>query len=141
MPDELMEIANRALKIEQATLSDDAKIELEKKFTDLYRSRDKYFGNGRLAFSIIDEAKKHMGIRLMKLDNLNNLSEEDLSRIELEDLQKVFDEDDKRKLRLTVNKDELNEALQELDRMVGLQSIKQEIRDRIDLVRFYSETG
>ncbi|MBS1608973.1 MAG: AAA family ATPase [Bacteroidetes bacterium] len=141
MPDELMQIADRALKIEEATLSTDAKIELEKKFTDLYRSREKYFGNGRLAFSIIDEAKKHMGIRLMKLDNLNTLSAEDLSRIEIEDLRKVFAEDDSKKLHLTVNEKELNEALQELDRMVGLPSIKQEIKDKINLVRFYSETG
>ncbi|PZR29205.1 MAG: AAA family ATPase [Citrobacter freundii] len=141
MPDELMEISNRALKIEQVTISDDAKIELEKKFTELYRNRDNDFGNARLAFSIIDEAKKNMGIRLMKLNDLNGLSSDDLSRIEREDLLKVFEDDDAKTLRLSVNKDELNAALQELDGMVGLQSIKQEIRDRINLVQFYAETG
>lgn len=141
MPDELMGIANRALKLEQATLSADAATVLEKKFTELYRNRDKYFGNGRLAFSIIDEAKKHMGIRLMQLANLNDLSPEDLSRIELEDLQQAFGNDDKKQLRLSINQDELNQALQELDGMVGLDAVKQDIKDRINLVRFYAETG
>ncbi|MFT3827069.1 MAG: AAA family ATPase [Chitinophagaceae bacterium] len=141
MPVELMEIADHALKIEQASLCAKAKTELEKIFTNLYRNRDKYFGNGRLAFSIIDEAKKHMGIRLMKLDNVEKLSAEDLGKIELEDLLKVFDEVKQEKLKLPVNEEELNEAMQELDSMVGLQQIKQEIRDKISLVRFYSDTG
>lgn len=141
MPDELMGIANRALKLEQATLSAAATTELEKKFTELYRNRDKYFANGRLAFSIIDEAKKQMGIRLMKLANLNDLSPEDLSRIELEDLQNAFGEEGKKKLQLAINQEELNQALQELDAMVGLDAVKQDIKDRINLVRFYAETG
>ncbi|HEX2845991.1 MAG TPA: AAA family ATPase [Chitinophagaceae bacterium] len=141
LPDELMLIAGAALKKEEAALSNAAETELRKRLTNLYRARDKYFGNGRLVFSIIDEAKREMGIRLLKQENLDALSKDELSRIELEDLEKVFEEEQRTKLILTINQAELDEALQQLDNMVGLQQIKQEVRDKINLVRFYSETG
>ncbi len=141
MPDELMQIANVALKKEEATFSPEASQELNKRLTNLYRSRDKNFGNGRLVFGIIDEAKRYMGIRLLKRENLENLSAEELSKIELEDLVKVFEEEQKNKLVLIINQAELDEALHELDSMVGLHQIKQEVRDKITLVRYYIETG
>ena len=141
LPAELMQIAEVALKKEEATLSPGATEELNKRLTNLYRSRDKNFGNGRLVFGIIDEAKRYMGVRLLKHGNLENLSHEELSKIELEDLLKVFAEEQKTKLELQINQAELDEALQELDSMVGLQQIKQEVKDKIALVRYYIETG
>ena len=141
MPDELMQIADVALLKEQALLSNDAREWLDKKFTALYRSRDRNFGNARLVFGIIDEAKKQMGIRLLKNGNIESLSEEELSRIELEDMLKVFEEEQSHKLTLTVNHEELDEALAELDNMTGLQQVKQEVRNRISLVQFYADTG
>jgi len=141
LPAELMQIANVALKKEQATLSAEAETELNKRITNLYRNRDKNFGNGRLVFGFIDEAKRYMGVRLLKKENLENLTPEDLSKIELEDLVKVFEEQYQRKLVLTINQSELDEALQELDIMVGLHQIKQEVRDKVTLVCYYIETG
>ncbi|MEO7306519.1 MAG: AAA family ATPase [Ferruginibacter sp.] len=141
MPAELMQIANVALQKEQATLSAEATHELDKRLTNLYRNRDKNFGNGRLVFGIVDEAKRYMGVRLLKKDNLDNLTPEELSKIELEDLVKVFEEENKNKLVLTINQPELDEALLELDSMVGLHQIKQEVRDKVTLVRYYIETG
>ncbi|HEX2683394.1 MAG TPA: AAA family ATPase [Ferruginibacter sp.] len=141
MPAELMQIAQVALQKEQASLSPEAEQELNKRLTSLYRNRDKNFGNGRLVFGIIDEAKRFMGVRLLKKQNLDSLTAEELSKIELEDLVNVFEEEHKNKLVLTINQAELDEALQELDRMVGLNQIKQEVRDKIALVRYYMETG
>ena len=89
-PAELMQIAKVALQKEQATLNPKAEHELDKRLTNLYRNRDKNFGNGRLVFGIIDEAKRYMGVRLLKKENLENLTPEELSKIELEDLVKVF---------------------------------------------------
>ena len=141
LPAELMQIAEVALKKEEAVLSPKATEELNKKLTNLYRSRDKNFGNGRLVFSIIDEAKRHMGIRLLKQENLENLSHDELSKIEMVDLQKVFEQENKNKLQLQINQAELDEALLELENMVGLNQVKQEVRDKVALVRYYIETG
>ncbi len=141
LPAELIQIAHMALKKEEATMSPEAEAELNKRLTNLYRSRDKNFGNGRLVFGIVDEAKRYMGTRLLKQQNLENLSHEELSKIELQDLLKVFEEEHKNKLVLTINQAELDEALHELDSMVGLHQVKQEVRDKIALVRYYIETG
>lgn len=141
LPAELMQIAHIALQKEEATLSPEAEAQLNKRLINLYRSRDRNFGNGRMVFGIIDEAKRYMGIRLLKQENLENLSPEELSKIELEDLVNVFEEEHKNKLELFINQAELDEALQELDNMVGLYQIKQEVRDKTSLVRYYAETG
>ncbi len=141
LPDELISIADVALEKEQATLSAEARLELHKMLTSLYRSRDKNFGNARTVYGIIDQAKKHMGIRLLKQGDLEKLTPEELGRIELQDLLNVFAAKQEKKLTLNINEIELNEALQELDQLTGMQSIKQEVRDKVNLVRFYSETG
>ncbi len=141
LPEELVSIADVALQKEQATLSAEARIELHKILTSLYRSRDKNFGNARTVYGIIDQAKKHMGIRLLQQGDLEKLTPEELSKIELPDLLNVFKQKHDTKLSLQINELELNEALQELEQMTGLQNLKQEVRDKVNLVRFYSETG
>ncbi len=141
LPAELMQIAAVALKKEEATLSPEATEELNERLTSLYRSRDRNFGNGRMVFGIIDEAKRYMGVRLLKQGNLENLSHEELSKIELPDLLKVFEQEQKSKLELQINQAELDEVMQELDSMVGLQQIKQEVHNKIALVQYYIETG
>ncbi len=141
LPEELIEISHRALELEEATLSTEGQQELKKILTEIYRGRDRNFGNARTVIGIIDEAKKQMGIRLLQQGNWENLSAEELSRIELIDLLKVFEKDSGKKLKLEINQNELNEALAELDQMVGLEDIKQMVRDKINLVKFYSETG
>ncbi len=141
LPEELVEISYRALQLEEATLSSEGEQELKKILTGLYRDRDRNFGNARTIFGIIDEAKKQMGIRLLQQGNWENLSSEELSRIELNDLLNVFEKDTGKKLKLEINQNELDDALAELDQMVGLENIKQMVLDKINLVKFYSETG
>lgn len=141
MPDELMQIAHVALQKEEATISPEAEKELSEILADLYRSRDRSFGNARTVFGIIDNAKKYMGIRLLQQDGVEMLSKEILSRIELQDLLKVFEDGNKKKLFLNIDDKKLGEALLELNNMVGLQLIKQEVDDKINLVKFYLESG
>lgn len=140
-PDELMQIAHLALQKEEAILSPEAEAALSEVLSDIYRSRDKSFGNARMVYGVIDKAKRYMGIRLLQQGDTENLSAEMISRIELQDLQKVFEEEKKKKLLLKVDNEELNEALLELNNMAGLQLIKQEVNDKINLVRFYLESG
>jgi len=141
MPDELMEIANLALQKEEATLSSEAAQELREVLSDLYRSRDRSFGNARMVYGIIDQAKKHMGIRLLQQSGAENLSLETMSLIALQDLQKVFETENKKRLHINIDDYELNEALTELNTMVGLQQLKQEVNNKISLVRYYLESG
>lgn len=141
LPEELFAISQVALKKEEVDLDIEAEKLLKNYLTEQYRNRDKSFGNARMAYSIIDEAKKQMGIRLLKKENFSTLSKEEISTILSDDLQAIFRENNRRKLKLTIEEKELKAALNELNELVGLQAIKKEIEDMTQLVRFYSETG
>ncbi len=141
LPEELMEIAQVALQKEETTLDDNARKLLNNYITEQYRNRDRSFGNARLMYGIIDEAKKQMGLRLLKNPDIESLGKEELSTITAEDLQAIFTENNRRKLTLSIEEKELKDTLDELNELIGLTQIKKEISDTINLVRFYSETG
>lgn len=141
LPEELMEIANIALQKEEATLDPNAQKVLSQYITEKYRGRDKSFGNARLMYAIVDEAKKQMGLRLLKSADIATLSNEDLSTIRVEDLETIFAKENRRKLTLSIEEKELKDAMDEVNELIGLQQIKKELSDTINLVRFYNETG
>lgn len=141
LPEELFAIAQVALKKEEVTLAVAGEKVLKDYITEQYRNRDKSFGNARLVYGIIDEAKKQMGLRLLKKENFSALSKEELSTISADDLQAIFKENNRKKLTLTIQEKELKDVLNELNELVGLQSVKKEIEDTTNLVRFYAETG
>ncbi|MCO6462477.1 MAG: AAA family ATPase [Saprospiraceae bacterium] len=141
IPSELMLIADVALSKEEVKLTSDAHAALEIYLTELYRKRDRNFGNARLVYQIIDEAKKQMGVRLLHLPDLQSITREEMSTIEEDDLRKVFLKEQKSKLSLHINQAELSIALEQLDKLVSLTQIKKEVNDKIQLVKFFNETG
>ena len=64
-PQELGQIADYASLKRGVELSEKAHVVLNKFLVDRYRDRDKYFGNARLVNSMLDEAKIHLGLRIM----------------------------------------------------------------------------
>jgi len=140
-PDELMQITDYACNKRAVTISDDAKKYMSAMIIEAYRNRDNTFGNARYAYSIIDEGKMNLGLRLMNDPNLNNLTNDQLSQIELEDIQKIFLAKQKSKVLLKVNENLLKEASAELSDLVGMQNIKDEINELVKLVRYYHEIG
>jgi AAA+ superfamily predicted ATPase len=81
LPKEMVEIAQFAAQKKQVTLHADSLIILEKIITEAYRARDNSFGNARFVFSLVEESKMNMGLRLMRSDNYKNLSKEELSLV------------------------------------------------------------
>ncbi len=141
MPEEMFAIAELAAKKKDVTITAEAKTYMEEMLVEVYRGRDNSFGNARYVYSLVDEAKMNLGLRLMGIPNVNELSNEVLSTIELADMQKVFASQGKKKLSLEVNEKLLKEGLAELNAMTGMNSVKEEINELVKLVRFYKETG
>ncbi len=141
LPDELMDISKVALQKEEAKLDAAAEKMLKQYITEQYRNRDRAFGNARLMYGIIDEAKKQMGLRLLKNEQITSLTGEELSTITAQDLQAMLHENSKAKLKLNIEEKELKDALDELNELTGLTQIKKEIAEVTSLVRFYNETG
>lgn len=141
LPEELYAISVYAAKKKQVTFSPEADEYLKEQLTEAYRKRDENFGNARFVNAVVDEAKQDMGLRLMKAANLSELSNEELSTITIEDLQNVFLTEQKKKLKLVINEKNLNEAMGELNELVGMNKIKKDIQELVKLIRFYNETG
>jgi SpoVK/Ycf46/Vps4 family AAA+-type ATPase len=140
-PDELIRIADFAASRRGVKLSEQAREDLYKKLVDVYRSRDRFFGNARLVNSLIDECKLNLGLRVMGEEHPENLSMEELSTIETEDVEQLSLSRERPAPDLPIDEDLLRESLDKLNRMIGLEGVKNEIQDLIKLVRFYKETG
>jgi SpoVK/Ycf46/Vps4 family AAA+-type ATPase len=140
-PEELLEIVQRNAKEKNVKLSDDASSHLYEQLMEGFRTRDKSFGNARYAIGILSEAKMNMGLRLMKDEGLNELTNEQLSLIQKEDIEKIFEQKSKRKVHLQINEKLLQSALHDLDKLIGVNNVKNEVNELVKLVRFYNETG
>ncbi|MDX1653436.1 MAG: AAA family ATPase [Brumimicrobium sp.] len=141
LPEELLEIAEAAIKPSEFEITQEAKDFLLERVTREYRERDKNFGNARYVLALIDEAKMNLAMRLAGVKDPSSLTKEALSTIQLEDIQSLFFSGKDKKLKLSIDEPMLHDALNELESLIGMENIKQEIRNLVKLVRYYNEIG
>ncbi len=142
-PDEMMKIFELMLTKNDYQIDVKAKELLQKKFMELYRKRDKNFGNAREVKRIFESAKLYLSKRLLKLpeDELNGISKEKYSTFTVEDIKEIFSENKSKNVKLGIDEEELAEALADLNNLNGLNSIKEEVNKMIKLARYYMEQG
>lgn len=141
LPEELFEIGLSIAKKLKLSIDDSAQFTLKEELTDAFRSRDKNFGNARFVEGVINKAKMNMALRLMQVENKSTLSKELLSTITKEDIDKVFADRNRKKLKLPVNEGELHASLSELNELIGMSNIKTEIDELVRLIKYYNEIG
>jgi SpoVK/Ycf46/Vps4 family AAA+-type ATPase len=141
LPEELFDIALSISKKLKLTIDENAKNSLKEELTEAFRSRDKNFGNARFVEGVISKAKTNMALRLMQITDKSSLSKEALSTIIKEDIDKVFVDRSRKKLKLPIDNIELQAALLELNELVGLSNIKTEIDEQVKLIQYYNEIG
>jgi len=144
LPQELSRIIDLVAKKYHVLFTEEARQLLDQKVIRKYRQRDESFGNARLIYRLVEEAKMQLGIRVMQANTPNELPKEALQYIEIEDIEKVFEKEDPlfSGERPDINIDEplLQEAMIELDALIGLKTVKRQVRELSQLVRFYRET-
>lgn len=140
-PDELMAISEYDSKRRGVTISEEAKKLVYIKVVEAYRNRDARFGNARYINTIMEEGKQNMALRLMKSENPEQLTHEDLSTIQLQDIEMVFGLNANKGVELPVDEALLVDAMNELKEMVGMANVKNEIEEIVKLVRYYKEIG
>ncbi|MCU0421193.1 MAG: AAA family ATPase [Bacteroidia bacterium] len=140
-PQELMRIADYTADKKSVVFSSSAVDVIYKRLVDSYRDRDKTFGNARFVNKLLDDAKMNMGLRIMKHEHPATLTKEELSTIEAEDVERIFETKDKSIADIPIDEELLRSALNTLHSMIGLGAIKQEIDELVKLVRFYKEIG
>lgn len=139
-PDELTQIFNSYLRNEEYTITEDALEFLKKELTTLYRNRDKSFGNARLVKKIFENAKINLSKRVKTLP-ASERTKETLNTITIDDIKGILSKEKKSDFKIPINEELLQESLDELNNLVGLNSVKKEINDLVKLAKFYMEQG
>lgn len=139
-PDELMQIFHLYLKKDEYSITKEAEELLKKEFTNLYRKRDKSFGNARLVRKILEDAKINLSKRVITLPE-NERTKDKLNTITIDDITTLLKKEKAKDFKIPINEELLSEALNELDNLVGLNSVKREINDLVKLARFFAEQG
>ncbi len=141
LPQELSAIAEYACEQKGVVLSLEAKARIDELITVAFRDRDRTFGNARFVFDLIEKAKIKLGLRIMQEPRPRQIDRDILAHIELEDVLAINQEPTSELPTIPVDEAELSAALDELNRLIGLGTVKDQIRELVDLVRYYRETG
>ncbi len=141
LPQELIEIANYASKQYGVYLTKAAKLKLNELIVEAFRSRGTNFGNARFVFDLVEKAKVNLGLRVMNLEEPFNLPDRMLNQIILDDVNEINLRDKKSKPFIPIDKILLANSLAELDQLIGMDNIKKEIHELVDIVNFHTTTG
>lgn len=141
LPQELSQIAARACEEKEVKLDPTAAEKLDQIILEAYRKRDRSFGNARYVYDLIDKCKLNLGLRIMEMEKPDQLDAGLISTIEYEDVLNLTLNAGRSLPRIPVDEQLLESALEELHSLVGMDKVKQQIQDMVNLVRFYKENG
>ncbi len=140
-PQELSQIAEVAAIEKGIHLTDTAKEYLDMMITKAYRDRDRTFGNARYVHDILDKSMINLGVRIMSRKFPEKSSKTDLAQISINDIKAIQSISDQVKPNIAIDEELLKISLAELDGLIGINNIKEEIRDLVRIVRFYKDSG
>lgn len=142
LPQELSTIADYAAEQLGVSLTLMAKARVDEIITKAFRGRDRTFGNARYVHDLIEKAKVQMALRLMaNEEKAKSYSTEQISTIELEDVNRIEGLRKKEPPAIPVNDELLQEALDELNALIGMENVKRQLHDLVSLVRYYRTIG
>ncbi|MEL6969128.1 MAG: AAA family ATPase [Bacteroidota bacterium] len=137
LPQELTQIARFAAQHMEVHFTAPAASAIDQIITNAFRNRDRSFGNARFVFDLVEKAKVNLGLRVMEhdqpkqldLDTLSIINEADVNGIQLAHPPQLPD--------IPVDEGLLEESLAELDQLIGMESVKNQINEMVQLVRYY----
>lgn len=141
MPQELSKIAEYASEDMEVSFTPPAKEKIDEIIVEAFRNRDKAFGNARFIFDLIEKSKINLGLRTMNQESPHKLDHSSLQEIILEDVENLKI---KRKVilpRIPVDYELLDAAMHELNELIGIEEVKKQINELVDIVKYYRETG
>ena len=141
LPQELIQIAHFAAKDYGVQFSKFGKDKLNDLIINAYRDRDVNFGNARFVYDLVEKAKINLGLRVMANEEPTKLSDKALNLIKLEDVSLIDIAKKKAKPKIPVDTDLLKMSLQELDNLIGIETIKKEIHELVDVVNYHKGSG
>ncbi|TVP84040.1 MAG: AAA family ATPase [Alkalicoccus sp.] len=139
-PDELIAIAEKIAGSKKRLFTEEAAFLLKQEFLQIWRKRDQFFGNGRMVRNTVEKIIVAQAQRCMNLPK-EQWTADLLQQLTEADVEAAFPSPKKENYDMPIQEEELEEALAELDELVGLEAVKSEVRQMVTLVRFYKEEG
>ena len=142
LPQELSTIADYASEQLGVAPTVAAKGRIDEIIVDAFRNRDRTFGNARFVHDLVEKAKVQMALRVMGGPAApDQLDRDAITTIELADVNQIKSFRPEERPSIPVNDQLLAETLAELDALVGMDNVKAQIRDLVNLVRYYRRVG
>lgn len=140
-PQELLEIAELAALEKEIEFAPKAQLVLDDIITEEFRRRDASFGNARYVHDLLDRAKINLGLRIMARKNPQKLSMAELKRVTVKDMNRLLREEKLLMPDIPVDNKLLAIALDELNGLIGIDNVKSQIEELVDIVRFHRQSG
>jgi len=137
LPQELVQIPRFAAGHMEVVLSAEAEEKIDQKITEAFRNRDRSFGNARFIFDLVEKAKINLGLRIMAHQNPRLIAKEELALVTGEDVDKIDLKAMHQLPSIPIDEQLLVQTLEELDALIGMTEIKTQIKEMVQLVRFY----
>ena len=141
LPQELQRIARYAANEKEVVLNPKAGKLIDQIIVEAFRNRDRSFGNARFVYDIVDKAKINLGLRIMEDQGLEEYEKVELETILEGDVKKINISNVKKRPQIPIDDVLLENSLKELDGLIGMNNIKKEIRELVDLVSYYHSIG
>ena len=141
LPQELIQIAEFAAQDYGVHFSKYGKAKLDELIINAYRDRDVNFGNARFVYDLVEKAKINLGLRVMANEKPEELTDKEFNLMKLEDVNHIQISKEKSKPKIPVDKELLKMSLQELDSLIGIETIKKEIKELVDVVNYHQTSG
>ncbi len=141
MPQELAQISMYACRKKGIKLTRGARLKIEELITEAFRKRDRTFGNARFVFDLLERAKINLGLRIMRKKDIDNLGVDTLCTVTREDVDSISVYPARFRPKIPVDNKLLGSSMAELDQLIGIDAIKKEIHELVDLVTYYRSVG
>jgi len=141
LPQELSKIARYSAFLKGVKFTNDGWKKIDDIIIDAFRTRDRTFGNARFVFDMIEQAKIQLGLRVMQADDPQSLEKEEIEIIQMPDVEKIKLSTKRPLPQIPVDESLLEDSLAELETLIGMDNIKVQIRELVELVRYYRLIG
>jgi SpoVK/Ycf46/Vps4 family AAA+-type ATPase len=141
LPQELNQIATYTAKLKEVEFTPPALEVLNAIITEAYRDRDRTFGNARFVYDLVDKAKINMALRVMGKTNKQKFSKKELSEIQAVDIENLIVKKSKILPAIPIDEKLLQITLDELNSLIGIDNVRRQILEMVDIVRYYKESG
>lgn len=137
-PEQLLQIFEKML-LEEEYSTAYPKESILQEFTDLYRKRDRTFGNARMVRTFFEEIKMNHAKRCVRLESSERTLEA-LTTIITEDIEPLLQKNKQQQtVQIPVNEERLTQLVEQLQSLIGLEKVKREVTNIIKLVKYYKE--